>query len=197
MYFSFQQRQSPKAQCCDCWTSHVVHTGLIQTKAVARAWDCLSGVWASSRSNNSSSSEGFGLELMRWPDSCPGLCAEQGAGWTSWGGRWEVSSSFRAVQETLCTDLTASFMGLLPTCNHLIKALRAASSWIFLFCDNFHKDIPSKYLWSFNYQSPLLCTHSALNFRDIHFQPWPLEQKPISIRHSFSFSVSVLLQAPA
>lgn len=76
MYFSFQQRQSPKAQCCDCWTSHVVHTGLIQAKTVGRAWDSLSGVWASSRSNNSSSSEGFGLALTRWPDSCPGLCKE-------------------------------------------------------------------------------------------------------------------------
>lgn len=159
MYFSFQQRQSPKAQCCDCWTGHVVRTGLIQSNTAGRAWNSLREVWASSRWNNSSSSEGFGLVLMRWPDSFSGLCAVQGAGWTSWGGRWEGSTSFRSVQGTLCTDLTASFMMLLPTCNHLIKVVTATSSWIYFFCDSFHKDVPNKYLWSLNCQSLL---HSSV-----------------------------------
>lgn len=40
MYFSFQRRLNPKAQCHDCWAGHVTHTGLNQTKTVGRAgWD--------------------------------------------------------------------------------------------------------------------------------------------------------------
>lgn len=173
MYFSFQQRQSPKAQCCDCWTSHVAHTGLIQTKTVGRAWESLSGVWASSRSNSSSSSEGFGWALTRWPDSCPGLCAVRGAGWASWGAGWEGSSSFRPVQETLCTDWTASFMVLLPTCNHRIKVVRATSSWTYLLCDSFHKDIPNKYLCSFNCQlHSILIQHQTLGMSIFYLDTW-------------------------